>query len=148
MLRDAVDRRSVAVKAEADSWQAAVELCGELLVATEVVEERYGPAMMRMVEELGPYVAVAPGVAIPHARPEDGVLKVGISLAVLQNPVEFGSEENDPVDLLFGFASPDKDSHVDTIRDLVSFIQNAENLEALRTAETADEALRILKKDE
>jgi PTS system ascorbate-specific IIA component len=148
MLRDAVDRRSVAVKAEADSWQAAVELCGELLVAAEVVEERYGPAMIRTVKELGPYVAVAPGVAIPHARPEDGVLKMGISLAVLQNPVEFGSEENDPVDLLFGFASPDKDSHVDTIRDLVSFIQNAENLEALRTAETADEALRILKKDE
>ena len=147
-MRDAVDRRSVALKAEADSWQAAVELCGELLVAAEVVEERYGPAMMRTVEELGPYVAVAPGVAIPHARPEDGVLKMGISLAVLQNPVEFGSEENDPVDLLFGFASPDKDSHVDTIRDLVSFIQNAENLEALRTAETADEALRILKKDE
>ena len=147
-MRDAVDRRSVAVKAEADSWQAAVELCGELLVAAEVVEERYGPAMIRTVEELGPYVAVAPGVAIPHARPEDGVLKMGISLAVLQNPVEFGSEENDPVDLLFGFASPDKDSHVDTIRDLVSFIQNAENLEALRTAETADEALRILKKDE
>ena len=117
-------------------------------MAAEVVEEHYGPAMIRTVEELGPYVAVAPGVAIPHARPEDGVLKVGISLAVLQNPVEFGSEENDPVDLLFGFASPDKDSHVDTIRDLVSFIQNAENLEALRAAETADEALRILKKDE
>lgn len=148
MLRDAVDRRSVAVKAEADSWQAAVELSGELLAAAEVVEERYGPAMVRTVEELGPYVAVAPGVAIPHARPEDGVLKVGISLAVLQNPVEFGSEENDPVDLLFGFASPDKDSHVDTIRDLVSFIQDSENLEALRAAETADQALRILKKDE
>jgi hypothetical protein len=33
MLGAAVDRRSVAVKAEADSWQAAVELCGELLAA-------------------------------------------------------------------------------------------------------------------
>jgi mannitol/fructose-specific phosphotransferase system IIA component (Ntr-type) len=148
MLRDAVDRRSVAVNAEAESWQAAVELSGELLVAAEVVEERYGPAMVRTVEELGPYVAVAPGVAIPHARPEDGALEMGVSLVVLREPVEFGSEENDPVDLLFGFASPDKDSHVDTIRDLVSFIQDTENLEALRTAASADEALRILKKDE
>ncbi len=147
-MRDAVDRRSVNVNAEADSWQAAVELSGELLVAAEVVEERYGPAMVRTVEELGPYVAVAPGVAIPHARPEDGALEMGVSLVVLREPVEFGSEENDPVDLLFGFASPDKDSHVDTIRDLVSFIQDTENLEALRTAASADEALRILKKDE
>lgn len=55
---------------------------------------------------------------------------MGISLEVLQNPVKFGSEENYPVDLLFGFASPDKDSHVDTIRDLVTFIQNSENLDA------------------
>jgi mannitol/fructose-specific phosphotransferase system IIA component (Ntr-type) len=147
MLRDAVDRRSVAVKAEADSWQAAVELSGALLVAAEVAEERYGPAMIRTVEELGPYAVVAQGVAIPHARPEDGVSKVGVSLVVLQNPVEFGSE-NDPVDLLFGFASPDKDSHVDTIRDLVSFIQDSENLKALRAAETVDEALQILRRDE
>jgi mannitol/fructose-specific phosphotransferase system IIA component (Ntr-type) len=148
MLRDAVDRRSVAVKAEADSWQAAVELSGALLVAAEVAEERYGPAMIRTVQELGPYAVVAPGVAIPHARPEDGVSKVGVSLVVLQNPVEFGSEENDPVDLLFGFASPDKDSHVDTIRDMVNFIQDSENLEALRAAETVDEALQILRRDE
>src|SRR5919206_2767275 len=137
MLKDVVDPRSVAVKAEADSWQAAVKLSGQLLMAAEVVEERYGPAMIQTVEELGPYVAIAPGVAIPHARPEDGALKVGVSLVVLQDPVEFGSEENDPVDLLFGFATPDKDSHVDTIRDLVDFIKDSENLEALRAAETA-----------
>jgi mannitol/fructose-specific phosphotransferase system IIA component (Ntr-type) len=72
MLRDAVDSRSIVVKAEADSWQAAVELSGELLVAAEGVEERYGPAMIQPVEELGTYVVIAPEVAIPHARPEDG----------------------------------------------------------------------------
>ncbi len=85
MLKDVVDRRSVAVKAEADNWQAAVELSGELLVAAEVVEERYGPAMVQTVEELGPYAVVVPGVAIPHARPEDGALKVG-------KPVEGGKD--------------------------------------------------------
>ena len=148
MLRDAVDSRSVAVKAEADSWQAAVGLSGELLMAAEVVEERYGPAMIRTVEKLGPYVAIAPGVAIPPARPEDGALKVGVSLAVLRTPVEFGSEENDPVDLVFGFATPDKDSHVDTIRGLVNFIKDPGNLEALRAAKTADEVLQTLRKGE
>ena len=69
-MRDAVDRRSVAVKAEEDSWQAAIELCGELLVAAEVVEERYGPAMIRRVEVLGPYMDVA-RICCPPASPVD-----------------------------------------------------------------------------
>lgn len=145
MLRDAVDPRSVAVGAEVGDWKAAVELSAELLAAAGVVDkERYGPAMISTVEELGPYVVIGPGIAIPHARPEDGALKVGISVALLKNPVEFGNEEHDPVDLLFGFATPDKDSHVDTIRDLVDFIKEEGNLEALRTAETNEEALAVL----
>jgi hypothetical protein len=69
-LGAAVDRRSVAVKAEADSWQAAVELCGELLAAAEVVEERYWPVMIRTVEVLGPYMDVA-RICCPPASPVD-----------------------------------------------------------------------------
>lgn len=148
MLKEAVDRDSISIGAEVDDWKAAVELSGKLLAAANVVEEGYGPAMIRTVEELGPYAVIAPGVAIPHARPEDGALKVGVSLTVLQNPVEFGSEENDPVDLLFGFATPNKDDHVETIRGLVNFIKNRENLEALRQAGTVDEVLEILEKYE
>jgi hypothetical protein len=69
-LGAAVDRRSVAVKAEADSWQAAVELCGELLAAAEVVEERYWPVMIWTVEVLGPYMDVA-RICCPPASPVD-----------------------------------------------------------------------------
>src|SRR5918998_142263 len=81
MLRDAVDRRSVAVKAEADSWQPAVELSGELLAA-EVVEERYGPAMIRMVEVLGPYMAVAPICCLPASLVDDSTCGKGRLRAV------------------------------------------------------------------
>ncbi|CAN5574198.1 PTS sugar transporter subunit IIA [soil metagenome] len=148
MLKEAVDRESISLGAEVEDWKGAVELSGKLLAAADAVEEGYGPAMVRMVEELGPYAVIAPGVAIPHARPEDGALEVGVSITVLQTPVEFGSEENDPVDLLFGFATPNKDDHVDTIRGLVNFIKNGENLEALRQADTVDEVMGILERHE
>lgn len=148
MLRDAVDRGSVAVGVEVDGWRAAVELSAQLLVAAGAVDERYGLAMIRTVEELGPYVVIGSGIAIPHARPEDGALKVGVSVAVLASPVEFGNEEYDPVDLVFGFATPDKDSHIDTIKDLVDFMKNQESLEALRAAGSVDEALEVLYRGE
>lgn len=148
MLKDAVDRESISLGAEVNDWREAVKLSGKLLAAVGAVEEGYGSAMVSMVEELGPYAVIAPGVAIPHARPEDGVLEGGVSITVLQTPVEFGSEENDPVDLLFGFATPNKDDHVDTIRGLVNFIKNGENLEALRQANTVEEVIETLEKHE
>ncbi len=147
MFANAIDERAIAVGAEAGSWQAAVELCGGLLVESGVAEERYVPAMVRTVEELGPYVVIAPGVAIPHARPEDGAIKPGISLVILREPVEFGSEENDPVDLLFGFATTGSDAHVELIRALAEFIGEQENLEKLRQARTEGDALEVLTSD-
>ena len=144
MFADAIDERAIAVGAEAGSWQAAVELSGGLLVESGVAEERYVPAMVRTVEELGPYVVIAPGVAIPHARPEDGAVKPGISLVILREPVEFGSEENDPVDLLFGFATTGSDAHVELIRALADFIGEQENLERLRRVRTEEEARDVL----
>jgi PTS system ascorbate-specific IIA component len=144
MFANAIDEKAIAVGAEADSWQTAVELCGGLLVGSGVAGERYVPAMVRTVEELGPYVVIAPGVAIPHARPEDGAMKPGISLVVLREPVEFGSEENDPVDLLFGFATTGSGAHVEIIRALAEFIGEQENLEKLRQARTEGEALGVL----
>ena len=145
MFADTVDERAIAVGAEAASWQAAVELCGGLLVESGVAEERYVPAMVRTVEELGPYVVIAPGVAIPHARPEDGALRAGASLATLTTPVEFGAGENDPVDLLFGFATTDAEAHVELMQALANFLGEHENLEKLREARTVEDALEVLR---
>jgi PTS system ascorbate-specific IIA component len=89
---------------------------------------------------------IAPGVAIPHARPENGAKRVGLSLAVLSEPVEFGSKENDPVDLVFGFTTTDSDSHLELIQALANFIEKEENCQALRDAETVEEVLEIIER--
>jgi mannitol/fructose-specific phosphotransferase system IIA component (Ntr-type) len=148
LLREALDERSVAVGVEAKGWREAVEGCGRLLVVSGAVEERYVRAMVRTTEELGPYAVIAPGVAIPHARPEDGARAVGLSLAVLGVPVEFGSKENEPVDLVFGFSTIDAEAHVDLIRALADFIERPENTEALRGAGTVEEVLEIVERSE
>jgi PTS system ascorbate-specific IIA component len=57
--------------------------------------------MRRVLQELGPYAVIAPGIALLHARPDDGVLAPCLALITLSRAVEFGSEQNDPVDLVF-----------------------------------------------
>ena len=78
----------------------------------------YADRCVAMVEEHGPYIVLAPGIALAHARPEDGVCRVGIAAVTLTDPVEFGHEDNDPVDVVFAFGSPDADQHVRLLSEL------------------------------
>jgi ascorbate PTS system EIIA or EIIAB component len=106
------------VAVEADDWQAAVRAACRLLVEAGAADQGYVDACVAMVEEHGPYMVVAPGIALAHARPEDGARMLGVSVAVLARPVEFGHPDNDPVDVVFAFGSPDADQHVELLASL------------------------------
>ncbi len=93
-------------------WQSAVRAAGRLLVKTDAAEERYIESMVNLAEELGPYIVMTPGVAIPHARPEEGAKKVGFAAIRLATPIYFGNEDNDPVYLVLGFCTPDPHLHM------------------------------------
>ncbi|MFO6427822.1 PTS sugar transporter subunit IIA [Escherichia coli] len=49
---------------------------------------RYYQAILDGVEQFGPYFVIAPGLAMPHGRPEEGVKKTGFSLVTLKKPLE------------------------------------------------------------
>ncbi|HLU52348.1 MAG TPA: PTS sugar transporter subunit IIA [Acidimicrobiia bacterium] len=125
-------------------WREAVRAAGSLLVATGAATEDYVDAIVRAVEELGPYIVLAPGIALAHARPEDGGTAVGFSLVKLAEPVEFGSEHNDPVDLVFAFASPDSEQHITALAALADFIESGDNLARIRAASNDEELYRVI----
>jgi PTS system ascorbate-specific IIA component len=127
----------------ADDWRAAVRAASELLVEAGAAEPRYVDRCIATVEELGPYMVVAPGVALAHARPEDGALRLGITVAILREPVEFGHPDNDPVDVVFAFGSPDRDQHVGLLGALAQRL--TEGLaDDLRNAADENEAHRLM----
>lgn len=140
---------SARVRVAADSWPAAVRAAGQGLVDTGVAEERYAERCVAQVRQEGPYIVVAPGIALAHARPEDGALALGVSVAVLQSPVSFGHPVNDPVDVVFAFCSPDRDSHVGLLgslaRQLVSGL--ADRLRAAPDDEAAAGLLTEVMRD-
>jgi PTS system ascorbate-specific IIA component len=127
----------------ADDWREAVRAACRLLVDAGAAEPRYVDRCIATVEELGPYMVVAPGVALAHARPEDGAVALGISVATLRRPVEFGHAENDPVDVVFAFGSPDRDQHVGLLGALARRL--TEGLaDDLRKAPDEDAARRLM----
>lgn len=119
----------------AASWEEAVETAAALLVIAGAADPSYPGRCVETVSRNGPYIVVAPGVALAHARPEDGARRVGVSAVVLSSPVSFGHPANDPVDVVFAFASPDKDAHVSLLARLAEALVDglADELRAARS---------------
>ncbi len=144
MLSSVMSETTIALDAEAADWREAVGLAGRLLVQAQAVEERYVEAMIRTVAELGPYVVIAPGIALPHARPEDGARRIAISFVRLRQPVSFGHAQNDPVDLIFAVAAVDSASHLKALMQLSDFLAAPDGPRRLREARSAAEVMALV----
>ncbi|WP_017536816.1 MULTISPECIES: PTS sugar transporter subunit IIA [Nocardiopsis] len=115
----------------AEDWRAAIRAAGELLVAGGAVTADYTEQMQAAVEEYGPYIVIAPGLALAHARPGEAVLRTGMSWAHLARPVPFGHPQNDPVELVIGLAAVDHDGHSGALSRLARMLGDTERLRAL-----------------
>jgi mannitol/fructose-specific phosphotransferase system IIA component (Ntr-type) len=144
MLSEYLTPGLIDLQVEVENWEAAVRAGGELLVKADICEPRYIDAMVEAVKSMGPYMVLAPGIALAHARPEDGILKVGMSIINLAMPVEFGSPANDPVYLIISFGGVDKEQHIGMLRELATFLMDEEHQEILKTASSVDEVLKAL----
>ena len=143
MLKDMLQPENIRLGVAAGGWEEAVRLCGSILVEKGYVEPRFVEAMVKLVQENGPYIVIAPGLAFPHARPQDGAKVAGLSLIRLLEPVEFGNEDNDPVRLVIALSATDNSSHIDALAELFEVIAEAENREELLRAATPEEIMAV-----
>jgi len=102
----------------------AIEMAGDLLVASGRVTPEYVEEMVAAVEEHGPYIVIAPGIALAHGRPSPAVIETGLSIVTLAWPVVFGNEANDPVRLVIGLAAFDHHSHLALMRELAEALSD------------------------
>ncbi|WP_352419744.1 PTS sugar transporter subunit IIA [Proteiniborus sp.] len=145
MLIDLISENAIELAVSTENWEEAVRKGGELLERSGAVESRYIDAMVNMVRKLGPYIVISKGVAFPHARPEDGVLKTGISIITLKDAIEFGDEENDPIKLVISFCSTDSEGHLHALSELVDFLRDEKAIKSIMNAKSKREVIDILK---
>ena len=135
-----IENSSFALGQEAADWKAAVKLGTDLLVKAGAAEERYYEAILKMTEELGPYYVIAPGIAMPHTRPENGAKKTGFALVTLKNPVSFGHSDNDPVEIVLCICAKDaKDMNESVIVEAVTLYDDEKAVERLKKAQSVED---------
>ena len=144
MLNQWLNDTTIALKNEVDSWPQALEICAQPLLESGVIESGYITAIIQQHQKLGPYYVLAPGLAMPHARPEEGAHGMGLSLLKLQHGVAFGADEFDPVDVIIMLAAPDKHSHIEMISALAELFSSEDDLALLHQAKTLEEIKTII----
>ena len=118
-----------------NTWQECITRAGELLESNGYISEAYIRDMLHMVQSMGPYIVIMPGVALAHARPKGNVNRNGISLVTIKGGVCFGNEENDPVYAVFAVAARTDAEHLILFKSLGKFLSVEENVEILKNAE-------------
>jgi PTS system ascorbate-specific IIA component len=131
-----------------DDWREAIREAGRLLLASEAVTAEYIEAMIKVAEELGPYIVIAPGIALPHAATEAGAKQTALSLIKLAEPIYFGNPDNDPVQLVFGLAAIDKKVHMLALQTLAELFLSKDLVNQLFKAESTLAVLEIFQQAE
>ncbi|SEK94997.1 PTS system IIA component, L-Asc family [Carnobacterium iners] len=145
LLLDILTPEMIEINYECKTRDEAVSSAGRLLVKKGYAKESYINAMIKNIANNGTYIVIAPGIAMPHARPEDGVLAIGLSIAILKEPVVFGHPKNDPVKIVVGLCAVDHQSHLKALSELVDILGNEEKVKNIKDAKSSEEIIAIVK---
>lgn len=148
MLSDLIRKETIALGLEVNDWRDAVRKAGQLLIDDGSITEEYVDGAIENVKELGPYIVITKGIALPHATNKVGVNRTAMSLITLKNPVNFGNKNNDPVDTVFMLATTDSTSHLGALQDLSEFLGDEEFLNILRHDTTIEKILAFIATNE
>lgn len=128
------------------SVDEALDLACIKLIEEGKIEERYVDAIKKKHIEIGPYYVLAPKIAMPHARPENGVNEPSLQVTVFKNGADFESVDNGLVYLSITLAAMDSDNHIQTIVSLSELFQNDNDINSIILANDESEILKILSK--
>lgn len=148
MLSDVLKLEYIKLNVECKDWEDAIKTAGGILVDNKVVTDEYIEEAIKGVKELGPYIVITKGVALPHATNKIGVNKTGIALITLKTPVNFGNKDNDPVYYVFMLATTDMDSHLAALSNLSDLLAKQEFFEVMKNAKDAKSVIDYIKANE
>ena len=145
VLQTIVEKKHYKFVDSVESWQEAVRLSAESLVADGSVDADYYKQIVACIEKYGPYVVFEHYVAMPHSQENaSGVHKTGIGFMRVKEDVSFGKDEDGEekvAKLFFTLAACNPEEHLNNIQQLMGVFCNEELLDALMAANTPEDIL-------
>ncbi len=145
-----LDVYRVQVVSEKCVWQQSVRIAGQCLIDSGSIEQRYLDSIISQLQYYGPYMFLTDTVLLAHAKPEDGVNTLDISLAVFKEPVVFSRERKAGIIIIL--AAEDQEKHLKILQDILALVSQPNMLNVLITCNSPEEVLtavhQLMKKTE
>ncbi len=147
-LSNVLSPSRIQVLSRVKDWRSALTIASTPLMDEKVINESYIDAMIANVEYYGPYIVIAPYLALGHALPSDGVNALGVSVLKLEEDVFF---EDRPVSVVIILAPIDKRSHLGIMKDIMDLFNDGQFVSDLSDYNVPQQIYELIvnrKKDE
>ena len=117
----------------AEAMGGALNLCSETIYRALLAREKLGST------------AIGEGIAIPHCRINDCAAAAGC-LVTLQEPIDFGSADDQDVDIIFVLLVPEEatEAHLKLLAALARSFSNAEVRDRVRQTQDPEALKQLL----
>lgn len=142
LLRDLYERDRILLVDGPLDWRDALRRGVEPLIRDGSVHARYADDLIANVEQFGPYIVLAPDLAMPHATASSRwVNRSAISFMRVREPVCFDGGREARV--FFTLSDRDDAEHLANMRRLYDVISRPEVVRMLAEAECPEDLLSI-----
>ena len=144
MFKEIVEKKHFSFHEGFDDWRDAVRAACAPLLSDGTIEKEYPEIIIQKVEELGPYIVIAPNICIPHAERGRGVNDTAMCFMKTEKPVSFDPNDPDKDARIFVvLAATDDEVHLNNLMQLSETLSDEAIVDKLLQAKTGDDLLAI-----
>lgn len=126
-----------------DDWRDAIRAACAPLVADGTIQKEYVSYIIEKVEELGPYIVIAPEICIPHAERGRGVNRTAMCFMKSETPVRFHEDGEHDARIFVVLAAADDEEHIQNLMEVSERLSDEETVAKLLAATTPEDLLAI-----
>lgn len=139
-----ISKDHIVFKDRVKDYEEAIRESGKVLLEKGIIEKRYLDKVIENVKTIGPYIVIAPMIALSHARPEDGAKAPGMSLLMLEEPVDFSKKQDRKARAIITLAANDENAHLEALSQMSTMLM--ENMETFLGANDKQTILDLVEK--
>ena len=143
MIKELITEKTICFKDSVENWEEAIRIGAAPLIETGSITPGYIDDIIANVNKHGPYIVIAPGFALSHAKSEH-VNTIGMSYLRLNEPVYIQGREDRSATVIITLAACDNTSHLQAMKELAKILMNETYYAQFLNCKTKEDVLEII----
>lgn len=142
-LLSILDESRICIFHDRCGWQNSIRIAGRCLLDNRSIEPKYLDTIITQLQYYGPYMFLTENVLLAHAKPEDGVNCLDVSMAVFRESVWFSDSKK--AKIIWVLAAEDQEKHLKILQDILRLTGDSKFLSDIENAKSSTDILVRIK---